>query len=288
MTLDELLDGVDKLLSLPEAVIQATELLDSGTASLNEIADVISHDPALSAQLLKIVNSALYGFPGQVDTVSRAIGLIGTDELRSLIMASSATSVFNAITTKLIDMNSFWHRSVFCGLVARRLAIISGISRKGEVQFLTGLFHDIGRLVLFSQQPEKSEMILTKAQQVKCPSHELEEVLLGYNRATVGAQLLKNWQLPAAIWEPIQYQFNPQRAEEYQTETELLSLAIQVTNTLEPELKEGEPLELQRIESTTLAGKSIDQNELALVAMDANLETFEVLNIINPVATTIY
>ncbi len=288
MTLDELLNGVDQLLSLPEAVMRANELLDSEHATIEEIAEVISHDPALSAQLLKLVNSAFYGFPGSVDTVSRAIGLIGTDELRSMIMASSATSIFNAVSPDLIDMNTFWHRSVFCGLVARRLAVISGISRKGEVQFLTGLLHEVGRLVIFNQLPEKAEMILSKAKQANCPLEDMEEVFLGFSSAAIGAKLLENWRLPTVISTPIRHQCKPKNALEHQAETELLYLAIQLTNTLEPEVNDGEPLDLEKVQAATVAGKTLDQNELGLIVMDANMETFEVLNIINPISTGIY
>lgn len=288
MTLDELLNGVDQILSLPEAVIRANELLDSDHAGVDAIAEVISHDPALSAQLLKLVNSAFYGFPGKVDTISRGIGLIGTDELRSMIMASSAASTFNSISPDLIDMNSFWHRSVFCGLIARRLAIISGVSRKGEVQFLTGLFHEVGRLVIFNQLPEKAEMILSKSKQASCPIEEMEQVLLGFTSADVGALLLQKWHLPRVLWEPILYQHKPQSAEESKTETAILHLAIQLTNALEPDMKDDEPLDIDLIKTTTLDGQEISQNELRLIAMDANMETFEVLNIINPIDTAIY
>lgn len=283
MTLDELLNGVDQLLSLPEAVTRANELLESEQASIEEIAEVISHDPALSAQLLKLVNSAFYGFPGKVDTISRAIGLIGTDELRSIIMASSATSIFNNVSPDLIDMQSFWHRSVFCGLIAKRLAVVSGISKKGEVQFLTGLFHEVGRLVLFNQLPEKAELILSKAKSAKCPIEELEQVLLGFNSADIGAHLLQQWRLPEVLWQPIQYQYNPEIATENKQLAELLHLAIQVTNTLEPEIKEGEPLDIEKIETTTLSGNKLTENDLGLIALDANRETFEVLNIIYPI-----
>lgn len=288
MTPDELINGVDTLLSLPDVVIRANELLESDQADLDAIGEVISHDPALSAQLLKLVNSAFYSFPGEVDTITRAITLVGTKELHSLIMASSATSIFNAIAPELIDMNSFWHRSVFAGLIAKRLAVMSDISRTGEVQFLSGLFHDVGRLVIFNQLPQQASLILSKTQSAHCATHEMEELLLGFNSAQVGACLLQSWRLPKVIWEPILHQHIPGKATEFRAQAELLNLAIRLTNTLEPELKEGEALNLDRIKPTTLGGIHLEQNDLGLVALDANMETFEVLNIINPLATAIY
>ncbi|MEH6628984.1 MAG: HDOD domain-containing protein, partial [Motiliproteus sp.] len=91
MSPEDIIDGIDELVSLPDAVIRANELLDSPHGNAENIGEVISHDPGLSAKLLKLVNSAFYSFPAKIDTVSRAITLIGTNELRSLILASSAT-----------------------------------------------------------------------------------------------------------------------------------------------------------------------------------------------------
>ena len=119
MTPKELIDGIDHLVSLPDVVIRVNELIESDSATVDDIGSVINHDPALSAQLLKLVNSAFYGFPSQVDSVSRAVNLIGTTQLRSLVFASSAADAFSNISTDLIDMNSFWHRSVYCGLIAK-------------------------------------------------------------------------------------------------------------------------------------------------------------------------
>ena len=82
MTPQEIIQDIDQLFSLPDVVLRINELLDSDQSTISDIGDVISNDPALSARLLKLVNSAFYGFSGQVGTISRALGLIGTNEVR--------------------------------------------------------------------------------------------------------------------------------------------------------------------------------------------------------------
>ena len=95
--------------------------------------------------MLRLVNSAFYGFPAAIGTVSRAISLIGTDEVRTLVVASSAVSAFAGIDPRLVDMNAFWLRSVYCGLIARKLAA-TRFRRCTETQLLSGPLHDVGQL----------------------------------------------------------------------------------------------------------------------------------------------
>ncbi|MCW8887373.1 MAG: HDOD domain-containing protein [Motiliproteus sp.] len=287
MTPEQIVDGLDDLVSLPDAVIRANELLDSPHGNAENIGEVISHDPALSAKLLKLVNSAFYSFPAQIDTVSRAITLIGTNELRSLIWASSATQVFNDITPDLIDMNLFWHRSVYCGLVAKKLAGLKS-RNKGEAQFLTGLLHDVGHLSLFIRLPEDMQSVLQEAQASRRHIHEVEQEQLGFTSADIGSLLLESWQLPKSLWEPVRYQHNPQLADEFSAEAKMLNIALIIADCLEPELKSSESLEIESLPEVEFEGETLGSEELGMLAMDANLESFEVLNIINPLATTVY
>tara|TARA_R110001583_G_scaffold35043_2_gene117110 strand:- start:452 stop:1318 length:867 start_codon:yes stop_codon:yes gene_type:complete len=288
MTPNELIDGIDHLVSLPDVVIRVNELIESENASIDDIGSVINHDPALSAQLLKLVNSAFYGFPSQIDSVSKAVNLIGTTQLRSLVFASSAADVFSNISTDLIDMDSFWHRSVYCGLIAKKLASATQRS-KGEAQFLTGLFHDIGRLILMTQLPtEYAELMeASKARDAKLAI--LEHEWLGFSAAELGAALLEHWRLPARLWTPVKFQHNPEASDEFVNECHLLNLAIQITNCMEPEVKGGETEQnLNQLNLIALDDFALQAEDLNIIALDTNLEAMDVLSIINPGAVSIY
>lgn len=287
MTPEEIVKGMKSLSSLPDAVVRANELLDSPKSSVEQIGEVISHDPALSARLLKLVNSAFYNFPAQVDTISRAITLVGTDELRSLILAASVTQAFKDIPPETIDMDTFWHRSVYCGLVAKKLAQRTQTGN-AEAMFLTGLLHDIGRLVLLDSQPEQAQKILARADLSGQSLSEAEVKILGFSSTELGAALLQNWQLPKKLWAPVRYQNQPEAAADYAAESRTLNLALKVTDCVEPELKTGKQQNIENLKESQLNGIKLSAEDLAIIATAADFECFEVLIIINPRAAMIF
>ena len=158
----QLIDETLELASLPAVVMRAMELLNNPHTSASDIGAVVSQDPALSARLLKIVNSSFYGFPSRIDTISRAITIVGTLELTDLILGSSAISVFDRLPNELINMQKFWEHSLYAGVVARILARQLRAPNT-ERCFVMGLLHDIGSLVLYHQQPDKSRQALELA-----------------------------------------------------------------------------------------------------------------------------
>ncbi|WP_210394871.1 HDOD domain-containing protein [Motiliproteus sediminis] len=288
MTPEEIIQDIDQLFSLPDVVLRVNELLESEHATITDIGDVIGHDPALSARLLKLVNSAFYGFPSQVDTISRAITLIGTNEVRSIVLASSATAVFRDVSSDLIDMNSFWHRSVYCGLVGKKIASATRRTR-GESQFLTGLLHDLGKLILIIRAPAEYEQLMRVSCEQGTAMADLEEEWLGFSSAELGAQLLNHWRLPENLWQPVRHQYHPEACDEFVNETHTLNLAMRVTNCIEPELKAGSPRDkIEQLDSVAMDDFELSRDDLNMIAIDANMEALEVLSIINPAATSVY
>jgi len=284
---DEIIKDVKQLVSLPDVVLRANQLIDSPDANVASIGEVISHDPALSAQLLKLVNSAFYNFPGQIETISRAITLVGLNELRSLIFASKATQTFQQLAPEKIDMDAFWLRSVYCALVAKKLSNLL-LEDNGEAMFLTGLLHDVGTLILFSRLPEQAQQIVDRAEQSGRSLAEVENEVLGFDSAQLGSTLLESWHLPKRLWEPVRFQYHPEITATYQTETEILKLARLVTDCVEPELKTGHPLELKKLQTVSLNNFELTNEQLEVIVTDANMESFDVLAIINPKATMIF
>ncbi len=289
MTLDELVEGVEQLCSLPDAVIRANELIDSPGAGAADIGEVISKDPALSAQLLRLVNSAFYSFQEPINSLKRAISVVGTRELRSLILSASAADVFNQIAPDTIDMNDFWQRSVYVGLIAGKLSKHLGIGR-GEIPFLIGLLHDVGKIVLFNRLPEAMGRILEEAEQSGRPLYQVENEHLGFCAADVGASLLQSWSLGDSICVPIRYQHSPDEAPSDLTSGQVLNLSIAVTACVEPELKQTPTLELESldIDRQWLAETTVTLEDLDTIIMEVNLECFDVLQIVNPGALSIY
>ena len=117
-----LLDNDTSLVSFPRVYTQFQEAMSDENVSFSEIGDIIIYDSGLSARLLRIVNSAYYGFPQKIETISHAIGVIGTRQLSDLMLSTVVVDKFKSIPESMINMESFWQHFIACGLIARELA----------------------------------------------------------------------------------------------------------------------------------------------------------------------
>jgi len=204
-------ENVKTIFSLPEVAVRINELINSGEASSDQLAEIIIHDPALTVTLLKLANSPYFGFPKAVETVSHAISLIGHKELRNLVIATSVTSTFKRIPPDLVDMEAFWYHSVTCGVLARLFAVEKK-SKDQERFFIAGLLQGIGKLIFFSQYPTESKEILSFKDQGEAAIRNAELKIFGFTHSQLSAELLKQWQLPVGIWKMIEYQSDPKNA----------------------------------------------------------------------------
>jgi len=217
-----------EIFSLPDVYFQISEMISDPRYTASDMGKVIAKDPGLSVRLLKIVNSSFYGFQAKVDTISRAITIVGIDDLKDLVFATSVIDKFNQIPAELVDMTDFWLRSVQCGLIAKLLAKESSVLHC-ERLFLTGLLHDIGSLVMYFKIPDKSQEVLLAADYDRRLIGGLEQEILGFTHADVGAELIKSWGLPESLYEAIGSYLNPEVSLVYKLDTYLLSLASRLT-----------------------------------------------------------
>lgn len=220
---EDLVKGAVRLVSLPDVFVRVTRLVDDPRASSAMIARVIGEDPALTARLLRIANSPLYGFPARIDTITRAIAVIGTRGLRDLVLAYAAIDVLSRFKDGLIDMGAFWRRSLMCALIARLLGVHSHVV-EAESVFVSGLLHDIGQLIIVNKLPEMARETQLRAGD-GMPLHLLERAVIGFDHAEVGGELLRQWQLPELIWEPVRCHHAPGEAHNHALNAALVHVA---------------------------------------------------------------
>ncbi|MGD8783080.1 MAG: HDOD domain-containing protein [Thioalkalispiraceae bacterium] len=196
-TLETLIDDMDQLISLPEVVIKINELVNRADTSVAQIAQVISQDPAIATRILKVANSSMYGGQRQIDTINRAVTLLGTKQIRDLVLTTTAAKVFDGIPNDVISVEDFWHHSLYCALLAHELARVSQ-SVNADTMFTAGLLHDIGHLVMFHRLPEESvaAILLTIQGEAGMEPYQAERQTLGFDHAQVGAVLASHWGLP--------------------------------------------------------------------------------------------
>ena len=133
-----------RLPEIPSIVNELNDITADPYASANDIAEIVNKSPSLTAILLKIVNSAFYSFPAKIDTVSRAVTLIGSKEITGLALGLSTMQVFKNVPEDIMDMKSFLRHSLLCGLISRVIASQKNMPQT-EQMFVSGLLHDIGR-----------------------------------------------------------------------------------------------------------------------------------------------
>jgi len=207
----ELVAGVETLMSLPAAYLNVKHVVEDPRTSTNDLAKAISADPALTARLLRIVNSPIYGFSGKIETVSRALVVLGTQQVHDLALATSVGTVFCRMSPKLMDMKRFWRQSVYCALAARALAQLCGVL-DSERLFVAGLLHSIGHLVMYEKIPDQTAAARRHAQQSQKPIYRAQRELIGCDFAQVGTALLRRWNLPASLCAAIEYHLEPNKA----------------------------------------------------------------------------
>jgi putative nucleotidyltransferase with HDIG domain len=184
---------------LPRAFLTLQEVLGNPRSSLRDIAAVVIHDPGLSALLLKLANSAFYGFSGRVDTIERAVGLLGAAEVHSLAAGAAVSTLFRDNPyPELLDIPRFWTHSVACAIVSRFLAQRSGRDNP-ERFFLAGLLHDIGKVLLAVAEPEMTAMALDMARRDNLPGPRAEKNVFAFDHAELGGRVIAKWRFPEIL-----------------------------------------------------------------------------------------
>jgi HD-like signal output (HDOD) protein len=221
---ESLVKGAISVASLPEIFTRLNEEVNNPYSNLADIADIISEDTGLAARMLRIANSAMFSFPSPVITISHAITILGTRQLRDIVLATYAIKSFKGIPDDLVNMRSFWQHSIACGIAAR---VIATYRREPNIErfYVLGLLHDIGLLILYQEIPSVASTILKKCCQEGLLLYTAEEEVLGYNHALVGRLLLKEWRLPESAQEAVGCHHCPLLATSYPDEAALIHVA---------------------------------------------------------------
>ena len=198
---------------IPSVVFELNEVVANPMSSAEQIAEVVNRSPSLTALLLKIVNSSFYGFPSKIDKVSHAVTLIGTREISGLALGISILSIFKEIPKNVIDMYSFWKHSLACGILSRVLAAHLN-SNQTEQLFVSGMLHDLGRLILYIHFPKESLKIITRSRNHSSLLLDEETDYLGCDHTEVGKGFMQRWKLPLVLENTVCYHHYPSQAQQ--------------------------------------------------------------------------
>ena len=281
--IQDLIKNVNNLISLPEISLRVNKLASDPNSTADDMARVISQDPALVARMLKIANSPFYGLSKEVDTISRAVSVLGTNKIRDLVLSNAASQAFDGIPNKLISMQDFWHHSLYCGLLAQILAKKSKKSIESESIFIAGLLHDIGQLVMFNQRPEQSHdailLLMEGAEDLE--TFEAERQVFGYDHAEVGAELMKHWNLSPVLFECVAFHHEPEKAKDFPAEVALINIANAVAVMADFDSTSDED-EIPHIHAVSWELSGLSKSDLAAAISKAQAEISEIEAVLFP------
>lgn len=189
-----------QLCVLPDIYLKLKELLADDSATLADISALISLEPALASNLLKIANSALFNFPKEIDSIDRALMILGIKEVHTLIDTYGVTASFSGLDPNILDMDKFWEISVDCALITKFLAKKIKLENSDSM-FLSGLLHNIGELAIVHSSPKKVQYCEDYNKQDTPWERQIDT--FGFTFSQCSAELLSLWQLPTSIIDPI-------------------------------------------------------------------------------------
>lgn len=277
INVDQLVENVEKLHSLPTVYYRLDSAINDPHSSTSAIGEIISEDTGLSARLLKLANSAFFNFPSKVDTISMAVSIIGTRQIRDLALATSVVRLFDDIPDDIISMQDFWQHSIACGVCTRNLGYLQNASN-AEAYFVAGLLHDIGSLAIYSQIPKAATKILEYINANHVSLTEVERKALKSDHAIIGSKLLKLWRLPPTLVEAVQYHHTPSKA----SVTTALIDSVHISDIVATAMmygNSGDPM-VPALDTAALERARVSENQLSKLVENMDKQYHEFIEIV--------
>jgi len=277
----ELVQSCSTVFTLPEIYTHVRDIVDDPGSTMDDLTNALKLDPAISARLLKIVNSPLYGLPKQVDSISRAVNLMGMQSISDLVAATTIGRTFTGMTAELIDLSAFWRKSVLCALLAGKIAKIGGID-DSERFFVEGLMRDIGHLVLYQTTPKLAQSAMVEASYLGSSLAEVEQASIGCDFTEVGAELIRFWNMPAPIEQAVRHQLNPDAAGDFKLNASIVHLAGNITD--HADMDSGRDQQWSPCDPFALSYTRFNPDDRPILLKEAQTQLQETLSFIYPMA----
>lgn len=214
--LQEINNYIFRMPSLSTTVTKALEICNDPNSSPNDLNRVISLDPVLTGQVLRLVNSAYYSFSNKITTLTRAIIMLGVNTVKNLVLSTAIIeSLGGKRSFKALSSRDFWTHSICVGVVAKSLAAIKDIPvAEREEYFVAGLLHDLGKILLDIRFPGEYAQALELAKFEQEILFRAEDSVIGINHNMVGKMIAEKWHLGEALIDSLFYHHNPDKAKD--------------------------------------------------------------------------
>ncbi|MBN1898480.1 MAG: HDOD domain-containing protein [Spirochaetes bacterium] len=235
----KVMSTAENLPTLPDIVNQVLEQIDNPNSNPHVFQEIISQDPVLTAKVLKMSNSAYYGYSREIVTISEAIIILGMDTLKSLAIAASAYATLSKEAQGYgLARGDLWRHSLASATGARLIAKQLEY-KEVEKFFVTGLLHDIGKILLSSQLGKYIDQIRTITKMRNISFDLAEREVMGFNHCDVGAELSNYWKLPELFSNVARYHHQPLEYQSSRSEERTLIEIVHIADILSYNLKIG-------------------------------------------------
>lgn len=205
----------------------------SSMSSLEEVGQTLSKDQGLTARILSLANSAYYGLQAEVQSVPRAAAVLGMSEIRNIVLALGVTGITrNYDMPAEFDLRTYWQHQFLVAMISKELSRVTEVGNPDNM-FTVGLLHDVGKLITAMRRPDDWLAIRELAENEELVDSEAEDEYWGMDHAVVGALVLKSWDLPADLVEPVNWHHAPALAPDHSSESTLMCLADSAAHVVE-------------------------------------------------------
>jgi len=258
MKAEEIIAKLGELPAMPHVASQVIQIVSDPDASARDLQNIIEKDQALTSQILKISNSAMFGLMREVKTLTHAIMILGFSTIRSVVIASSSKHLYRGGKTGFKEQ-LLWLHSVSTALISRHIALKYS-KMNAEEAFIGGLMHDVGKTILNKKCPNEYTEVIQEAYNGELPFIEAEKKYLSFDHTEVGSLLIRKWNLSESLEEAVKWHHQPMRATDAnKTLTALIGLANQLAVDLEFGIEKGEKVLHQFDETLQLFGISEEE-----------------------------
>jgi len=231
--LEQIIEHLGELPTLPVVIQKINALLSNPRTTATEVGQAIATDQAIAAKIIRLVNSALYGFPGRISTITHAIVILGFSTVKNVILTTSILSRFDLKKNiQGFDMMGLWKHSVATGSIARLIAQEIGFRGKEEA-FVGGLLHDLGKLVHALYLPDSFVQVVNTAHDRHILIYEAEQDQHRVTHEEIGTWIAEKWNLPNDLTAVIKFHHSPTKAGPHSLLVSIVHLADILARGLE-------------------------------------------------------
>jgi len=228
-SIEEILDDKIKLPTFPAIALRIIEVVKADDASMSELTKIVSSDPALVARVLKISNSSFYALPQKVDSIQKALTILGTETLKNIALSFVIVNWMKSSNGESFNYEIFWKRAVTSAVAADLVS--AAINQRTDDIFITALLQDIGIVILYMCMPEEYLKVFDEKRVTALPVVKVEKKTFGYDHAEMGARILEKWGLPEAIYTPIAFHHNTKNSPvSFSTKVQVLWLSDRMSS----------------------------------------------------------